>query len=240
MEVTIYANEAIEWQRKRLPFIVAGLHALGIKARWTSDRIRQDDNPAILFGTTLWRGIEAAPGDWLLVDRASYGDPDYVQLVWNGHGRRGDHCVPEFYDGSRWEANPQPILPERPPGECRVLCGQTESYSPDWPCIEDWYASVQATHFRPHPAGQSWGHLPLKSDLENSTAIILNSSLGVSCVLGGFDTEVHDYGAMSYGIWEQYGNDRQAWAAWLAWTQWRWDEIRDGHAIAHLFDRVAA
>jgi hypothetical protein len=243
LAITIHAEDGIEWHRKRMPFFVAGLHKIKINARFTNQRTRQDEGPAILFGTSLWREIESAPGDWMLVDRASYGNPEYVQLAWNGHGRRGDHCVPEHHDGSRWEADPQPLLPMREPGECRVICGQTETYSPHWPSIEAWYARMAAggaTHFRPHPAGATWGRLPTKRDFNDSTAIVLNSSIGVQCVFDGIDTEVHDEGAMSYGLWERYGNDRQAWAAWLAWTQWRWDEIRDGEPIRHLFDRAFA
>jgi hypothetical protein len=238
MEVTIYAEDGIHWHRWRLPAFLSGLREIGIRAKVTSQRTRQDGNPAILFGTTLWRDIEAAPGDWLLVDRASYGDPDYVQLVWNGHGRRGDHCVPALYDASRWEANPLPLLPEKPAGEYRVICGQTEPYCPQWPTMEAWYETLDATHFRPHPAGQAW-KLPIKRDLVNSTAITLNSSIAVPCVIGGIFTEVHDEGGMAHGIWERWGNDRAAWAHWLAWTQWRWDEIAAGEPIRHLFDRVA-
>jgi len=29
--------------------------------------------------------------------------------------------------------------------------------------------------------------------------------------------------------------DRGDWLRWLAWTQWRWDEIRQGEPIRHLF-----
>jgi len=240
--VTLHYSPTVEWQRLRMVDFCSGLAALGISVEVTSSRERISDRPAILFGTTFWRAIESVPGDWLLVDRASYGDPDYVQLVWNGHGRRGDHCVPWDYDNSRWDANPQPFLPERKASDCtaRVICAQTEPYCPQWPSIYAWYDSVKnATHYRPHPAEhQSMARLPIRTDFADAEAIVLNSSIGVPCVFDGVPLDVRDpHGAMCGNVWSDYGNDRTAWAHWLAWTQWRWDEIRSGNPISHLFDR---
>lgn len=231
--VLIHYEPAVEWQAKRVKDFSEGLKALGIEHGVTSSRVRESD-VAIIFGTTFWKSIEGDGGQWLLVDRASVGDPDFVQLVWNGHGLRGDHKVPEFRDQHR--RIDRPLLAEKPPGDFRVICGQCESFSPRWPNIEDWYRSADGTHFRPHPKADPWLELPLKRDFENATAVILNSSVGIDCVFNGVQVEVHDEGAMCWNLWREYGNDRIAWAEWLAWTQWRWDEIREGFPIRHLFD----
>ena len=67
-------------------------------------------------GLSFRRAIEA-DGPFLLVDRCSFGDPSrWVSLVLGGHGRRGDHRVPEVRDGSRWERHAVGVLPWRPPG----------------------------------------------------------------------------------------------------------------------------
>lgn len=186
---------------------------------------------SILFGTTFWRAIEGDGGDWLLVDRASVGDPDYVQLVWNGHGRRGDHRVPPWADESRWLALGVELWPQVYDYEKVVLCGQTEPYSPNWDRIEDWYATVtEATHFRPHPAGGNPTGLPEWRQWHSAKFHVLNSSVGVEAVIRGRHVEIHDEGSMAWGV-----EDREDWAHWLAWTQWHWDEIREGRPIEHLF-----
>lgn len=228
--VTVHFEPGVAWQAARVHDFSAGLRALGVEHGITSSRTRINDAPAILFGTTFWKQIEQAPGDWLLIDRASIGDPDYVSLVWNGHGRRGDHRVPENIDEGRWEALGVELWPQVLDGEAVVLCGQTESYTPDWPNIEDWYATVPATHFRPHPAGSNPTGLPIHRDWFNAQFHVLNSSVGVEAVIRGRIVTVHDEGCMAYGV-----QDRETWAHWLAWTQWSWDEIRRGAQIEHLF-----
>src|SRR5690606_30708483 len=102
MSVAIHFEPRVPWQAKRVNDFSAGLDGLGIEHETTTTRSRVAD-VSILFGTTFWRDIENDDGEWLLVDRASIGDPDYVQLVWNGHGQRGDHRVPPWADEGRWE-----------------------------------------------------------------------------------------------------------------------------------------
>jgi len=227
----IHCEPGVAWQARRVKDFSSGLTALGIEHTTTSNRRRISDGPAILFGTTFWKDIENSPGDWLLVDRASIGDPDYVSLVWNGHGRRGDHRVPEYADESRWEALGAELWPQAWGGQAVVICGQTATYSPDWDSLEDWYASIKgATHFRRHPAGTNPTGLPEKSDWFDAQFHVLNSSVGVDAVIKGRQVTIHDEGCMAYG-----SEDRESWAHWLAWTQWRWDEIRGGRAIEHIF-----
>lgn len=229
MSVAIHFEPRVPWQAKRVNDFSAGLAALGIDHETTTTRSRVAD-VSILFGTTFWRDIENDDGEWLLVDRASIGDPDYVQLVWNGHGQRGDHRVPPWADEGRWEDLGIELWPLLLGYSDVVICGQTEPYSPHWDRIEDWYASItDATHFRKHPAGGNPTGLPEKRGWTDAKFHVLNSSVGVEAVIRGRLVEIHDEGCMAYGI-----EDREEWAHWLAWTIWRWDEIRAGQ-IGHHF-----
>jgi len=217
-----------------------GLKSLGISSLLTSHPARLDEGFPILLGTSLWRGIEAT-GEYLLVDRCSVGDTNqWVSLVWNGHGRRGDHRVPPWSDDARWQAMGIELWPQQLNFSSVVLCGQTEPYSPHWRTIEDWYAYVLGnklapTHFRPHPAGHNPTGLPEKRTMEDSAFYVLNSSFGVQCLIEGRPTEVHDEGAMAYGV---DADSRESWAHWLAWTQWHHEEIEAGEPIAHLFEAL--
>jgi hypothetical protein len=234
VRVTVHYNPGAEWQAKRISYFVDGLKNLGFDVEATQSQRRINGGPVVLFGTSAFRRIEAEPGDWLLVDRASIGDPEYVSLVWNGHGRRGDHMVPSWHDESRWEDLGVELWPQVWDGDDVVICGQTEPYSPNWNSMMDWYASIpDATHFRPHPAGDNPTGLPVKTGWENGRFHVLNSSVGVEALIKGRIVTVHDEGAMSYGV-----EDREQWAHWLAWTQWHWDEIREGDPIGHLFGRL--
>lgn len=181
----------------------------------------------VLLGTTCWKGIETT-GDFLLIDRCSFGDTNkFVSLVWNGHGRRGDHRVPKDY-GDRWER----IGPELKPwktGSRTVLCGQIDTWSPRYARPEDWYATVEATHFRPHPAGYSTAPYPIVRDFKDcELAITLNSSVGVQAVLDGIPTSAMDEGSMAWDVGNAERTEREPWCQWLAWTQWSDDEIREG------------
>lgn len=232
--VVIHAHPGIRWQREKLGRMVAGLEALGVPYSIATDRVRRDGELPILFGTTHWRSLEV--GDFLLVDRCSFGDTErFVSLVRNGHGRRGDHRVPANPCPSRWERHGVPVQPWRT-GRQTILCGQHESYSPRWPDLKAWYAAVrgECTHFRAHPAADNPTGLPATREWSQAgRAITLNSSVGVSAILAGVPTRTDDEGAMAWPGFE-YGADREPWLHWLAWTQWTWDEIAEGHPWAHL------
>ena len=238
MSIAIHYEPNIEWHAKRVHQFSTGLNTLGLEHEITSSRQRVAEH-SILFGTTLWRGIEEER-DFLLVDRASIGDPDYVSLVWNNHGRRGDHCVPDQVDSSRWNALGVELQPRVAPFERTVICGQTEPYSPHFKSMSEWYDTITpgywrglgATHFRPHPQGDNPTFLPTYRGWE-ANFHVLNSSVGVEAAIRGLPLMVHDEGCMAHGI-----KDRQEWANWLAWTQWRWDEIESGLPIKHLFEEL--
>lgn len=241
--VVLHAEPRIPWQKKRGAFFVEGFRKRGIPCEVTDSRTRIDERPAVLLGTTCWRAVEST-GNFLLVDRCSFGDTDvFVSLVWNGHGRRGDHRIPENYNGERWERYGVPVLPWRG-GSRTVLCGQTETYSPHWQSLESWYGSLAysrraPSHFRPHPAGTNPTPLPVAMDFDDAIAVTLNSSIGVQCVLNGVPTVTMDEGSMA---WDVTGHslddirtpDRLLWCNWLAWTQWTDDEIREGVPWTYL------
>ena len=232
--VAIHYNPNIDWQGARARDFSSGLKALGIPHDTTESRNKVSD-VSILFGTTYWRGVEEEPG-YLLVDRASVGDPEYVQLVWDGHGKRGDHKAPDNVGDDRWRALNLPYPPDPVNGYLdTVICGQTETYSPNWASLEDWYDSIpDATHFRPHPKGNNPTGLPAKRGaLGLDKYHVLNSSIAVEAILSGLHVQIHDAGSLAYGIGE-----RASWAHWLAYTQWSWQEIAEGEPIRHLFEDI--
>jgi hypothetical protein len=234
--VVIHANAQVPWQEKRGNYFAEGFKKVGICCRFTKSRIREGGELPVLLGTTFWRGVEDDGGEYLLVDRCSFGDTEtFVSLVWNGHGRRGDHKIPENVNGDRWGKYGTPMRPWQKNGKRRVLCGQTESYGPV--SLEEWYRRTVpfATHFRTHPAGHNPTSLPPAFDFRGAgLAITLNSSVGVQAVLDGIPTVAMDEGSMA---WEMSSHDcnepqvthaRTPWVHRLAWTQWTDDEIREG------------
>ena len=247
MGILIHADQKIAWQ---VPFAIKmkqGLKQIGIPSEFSTSRYRESDI-AILCGTTLWRQIEA-DGRYLLVDRCSFGDTNqWVSLVWDGHGRRGDHCVPED-KGTRWKSTGVRIKRWKKTGSRIVLCGQTKTYSPHYDRLEDWYNKVVvfSTHFRKHPSGTNPTTRPPVKDWEDcGMAITLNSSVAVDAVLNGIPTVTMDEAAMAWDItshapnevYQPHTPDRRSWVRWLAWTQWHHDEIQAGEPIRHLFEAI--
>ena len=238
MKFVIHCEPRIPWQPKRAAYFAEGFKRKGIDFEVTDSRTRIDDCPAVLLGTSCWRSVEAS-GKYLLVDRCSFGDTErFVSLVWNGHGRRGDHRVPPNYNGERWERYGVPLMPWRA-GTQRILCGQTETYSKRFSTLDSWYGSVKATHFRLHLAGTNLIGLPVCMKFDDAVAITLNSSIGVQCVLNGIPTVTMDEGAMAWDVTSHTEDvvrmpDRRDWCSWLAWTQWTDDEIREGAPWAYL------
>lgn len=237
----IHCQPRIAWQKPFAEKMREGLAKIGIVAQVSDSRVRLEAGFPILLGTTLWRSIEQT-GDFLLVDRCSFGDTNrYVSLVWNRHGRRGDHRLPDRITADRWEKHGIALQPYQI-GSRVILCGQTESYSPHWESLNDWYRSVKATHFRKHPAGDNPTGLPEESGFTDCrVAVTLNSSIAVQTVMQGVPTVTMDEASMA---WDVTGHspedirmpDRRPWCHALAWTQWSHDEIREGRPIAHLFD----
>lgn len=249
MGILIHADEKIRWQMPFAQKMQQGLKQIGIHSEISQSRYRES-GIAILCGTTLWQQIEK-DGRYLLVDRCSFGDTDqWVSLVWDGHGRRGDHCVPED-TGDRWKSTGIRIKKWKKTGKRVVLCGQTKPYSPNYASLEEWYGTVfsmtgrrPVTHFRKHPAGANPTPRPLAKDWQGcGLAITLNSSIAIDAVLNGIPAVTMDEAAMA---WDVTGHspdkvktpDRRSWIRWLAWTQWHHDEIQAGEPIRHLFEAM--
>jgi len=242
--VTIHANPDVPWQRVRGNYFAAGLRAVGIEHRFSRSQVRDGNGLPLLLGTTFWRTIESDGGDFILVDRCSFGDTEkFVSLVYNGHGMRGKHYTPEHIDGARWQRYGQPLKPWRRSGRRVVLCGQVDTYSPHFPSMDHWYNQVRAaaTHFRVHPAGHNPTQLPEAYDWRDvKQALTLNSSVGVQTVLDGIPTLTMDEGAMAWAVSshtleaELWTGDRMPWCHWLAWTQWTDDEVNEGVPWAYL------
>lgn len=241
--VVIHAHPDIPWHRRFAEAAAAGFRACGVSIQVTASRERGDAGLPLLLGTTFWRGIEAT-GPYLLVDRCSYGDPGtFVSLVRDGHGRRGDHRVPAHSDASRWEEHGVRVHPWRPRGDRVVLCGQTETYSPRYRRLAEWYAvaAPACTHFRRHPAGPpdapadtAAAALPAADSWDDCGRVVtLNSSVAIDAVLSGIPTVTMDEAAMAWEVTshapaESMMPDRDGWLHWLAWTQWTYEEIREG------------
>lgn len=234
MKAVIHCNPNIPWQPIRAAYFAEGFRAAGIDYEITADRFRHDDGFPVLLGTSMWRCIERDGGEFLLVDRCSFGDTErFVSLVWNGHGKRGDHRIPQNYDASRWERYGVPLGGWSKGYDRVVLCGQVETYSPHFESVDAWYSTVTATHFRPHPASQNFSQLPTAYDLDNALAVTLNSSVAVKAVMQGVPTVAMDEGSMAWDVTGHSPNefrtpDREAWCHWIAQTQFTDEEIRQG------------
>lgn len=249
--VVIHARPDISWHQRFAEAATAGLRACGVPFRVTGSSERDDSGLPLLLGTTFWRSIEAE-GPYLLVDRCSYGDPGtFVSLVRDGHGRRGDHRTPSQPDASRWNRHGLQVLPWISLGSRVVLCGQTETYSPHYRRIADWYDAVAGacTHFRPHPASRPGAYLTTSAASLTvvdswdacGKALTLNSSVAIDAVLAGIPTVTMDEAAMAWQVTshcpaDTVTPDRDEWLHWLAWTQWTYDEIREGVPWPRLLD----
>lgn len=209
-KLVIHHCSDILWHRDRVGLFAEGLMRLGITVELTESRTRISGGPAVLFGTTLFKEIEASPGDWLLVDRACWGDPDCVRLGWNGHGLDADYKVP---DPIRDRHIPEVKKHQR--GNQIILFGDYDSI-PDY----------RATHYIPHPAnGTNPTGLPIGDVAQCRYAVVGKSTVAVELMLKGVEVKITDPSNMANRSLEYIAN-----------TQWSWDEIQQGKPIRHLFD----
>lgn len=240
MNINLHSYAAIPWHSRRAHAFEQGLKKLGFSVTRTSSRQRINSDPCVLFGTSLWQDIEADRGDWLLVDRASFDNPNSVQLVWNGRLRHGNHMVPADY---RDRPRAIPEIEEPRIGKKRILCGQ---FSSNGAAIDlyAWYkeTKVLCSHFKPHPAmstPQSLG-LPVVDNFDDCyIAHTLNSSVAVELLIKGVAVVVDDPSGMAYD-YSAGKLSAEEMLKWIAWTQFTWQEIEQGEQIAHLFDWLRA
>ena len=214
MKVTIHHTPSIEWHRERVGSFVLGLREIGIDAITTTRQHRISDAPAVLFGTTNFKAVEAAHGNWLLVDRACWGDPDFVRLGWNGHGALADYRIPRDCH-TRWI----PVFNQSAPGDRVIVCSDYQNVPP--------YGD-DATHFKPHPADETWNPTDLptvRNFIDCKRAIVGKSSVAVELMLRGIPIQITDRRSMANLPLDE-----------IAWTQWGWHEIAAGKPIGHLFE----
>ena|GEM_PF-3266252 len=207
--ITVHFEPGVDWQRLRVVQMQRGLERLGFEVTLTQSRKRLNANPAVLFGTTFWKDVES--GDWLLVDRACWGDPEYVRLGWNGHGTDADYRWPKNLT-PRWI----PTREQQAPGQKVIVCGDYGSCPPH----------EGATHFKPHPADPTnYPGLPIVDSFEDCKyAICGRSTVAVHLKLLGIWVHLTDHRNMAHMALDQ-----------IAWTQWSWDEIEQGET-GHLFE----
>lgn len=220
MRITIHHNPAIPWHTKRLNQFSRGLKVLGFDPISTTSRKRVSDDPAILFGTSGFKEVESAEGDWLLVDRACFLDPYYVRLGWNGRGMEADYKIPEDHTSERFESLGIKT-PVKESGDRIILCG-------DYDAIPKPPQGVIPTHFKPHPApgAAMRDDLPIVENFEDAKVVICGrSTVAFDALMDGRWIHVTDPNSMAKMMVTE-----------LAYTQWSWDEIQSGEPIRHLFE----
>lgn len=206
------------------------------------------------------------PGQNLVIERGFIHRDRYFMVGWGGLNGRADFKNVQCR-GDRFRKLGVPVAAWRTSGEHVVLCGQIpwdaavqDSNHVQW-CQETALQISRLTSrpiiFRPHPLqpeAVDMSTAPVKrstkatllEDLVNAWAVVTyNSNAGVESALEGIPAFVADRGAMGYSILNHDLTkietpamaDRQSWLANLAYTQWTLDEIADGLAIHHLFEK---
>ena len=230
--VLIHAEPAIRWHLPWAQAFIAGLRRMGVEASTTTSRHRESD-VAVLLGTTYWKALEDDGGQFLLVDRCQYGDPEkWVTLGWNRRGRAAEFHAKTT--AKRWRQHSVELKPWQT-GRDVVLCGEM----PEPPDLLQ--VAKACTHYRGHPARpQNDTPLPTKRGWDNvGQAVTWRSSVAVQAVMDGIPTVTLNQRNMawdvsSHAVGEHWTGDRTKWCHWLAWCQWSFDEIKEG--IPHLWD----
>ncbi len=210
--------------------------------------------------------LRSGPGQNLVIERGFIHRDRYYMVGWGGLNGRADFKNVQCR-GDRFRKLGVPVAAWRTSGEHVVLCGQIpwdaavqDSNHVRW-CQETALQISRLTSrpivFRPHPlqpAAVDMSMAPVKQstkptlleDLANAWAVVTyNSNAGVESALEGIPAFVADRGAMGYSILNHdltkietpAMDDRNPWLANLAYTQWTLDEIADGLAIHHLFEK---
>ena len=211
--ITIHSNPGIKWHRERAEWFKGGLERLGFTVSMTQSTTRINHHPAVLFGTSGFKAVEADRGHWLLVDRACWGDPGYVRLGWDARGIEANYCVPDYFaDRPRWI----PAIKKHNPGKKVILCGDYD----DTPVV-----TPEITHFKPHPHAPVNTTLPLVDNFDDcKLAVVGNSTVAFDCIFAGIPVDIRSKASIARMPLE-----------FLSWTQWAWSEIADGEAIRHIF-----
>jgi hypothetical protein len=265
--VHIYAQPTVAWQVRYANALRKAFTAFGygVAVRTSARGGISGDALPVVLGPNYWQAIQADCArlgvNYVMVNRAFWGDPDFVSIGWNGFNGHADF-VTDHADGSRWERiKPRDIAPLRPidPNGRGMVFAQFHAHSTTYPSADAWahealnnvrvYWPHMHVEVRPHPAQARV--CPLAQDLRViSLAVTLNSTVAVECLIDGVVTVAVDRGspvygcvphsviaATSYGFTDLVTDARRNCLHRLAWSQWSIDEIPEGQFWRQLSQR---
>ncbi len=205
-------------------------------------------------------------GRHLVVERGFIHRDRYFMVGWGGLNGRADFCNANCH-GDRFRQLAIRVAPWRTTGKNIVLCGQIPwDAAVQHTDHNAWCRNTAAglaklsnrpIIFRPHPLqpdAVDMTSIPvvisqnatLEGDLEDAWAVVtFNSNAGVEATLAGVPAFAADIGAMGYAILNKDFKhiespampDRKQWLFNLAYAQWTLDEIADGKALVHLWEK---
>jgi|GEM_PF-1228501 len=205
-------------------------------------------------------------GRHLVIERGFLNRDRYFMVGWGGLNGRADFCNARS-PGDRFRKLDINVSPWRSAGNHIVLCGQIpwdaavqHTNHIDW-CRDTASHLMRLCNrpivFRPHPMQPDaidMTSIPVKisknsdlqADLVDAWAVVtFNSNAGVEATLAGIPTFASDVGAMGFSILNKdLANidkpampDRKQWLFNIAYTQWTLDELAEGKALVHLWEK---
>jgi len=258
--VNVYANPAIAWQLR-----VANELRKGLEANKLRVQVRSKCPPQlstlehhIVLGPNLWVRVQQQCKErginYLMVNRAFWGDPHNVAIGWNGMNGHADFLNEQMNAERYWSTclvHPRPLKPIDPDGHALIL-GQYNLHTHAYPSLDAWQQAAERevnavyprmrVKVRPHPAVSAGG--PLWGALAGVTlAVTLNSTAVVECLLAGVQCVAQDDGNVAR-CWvadrvhqtrtPMLDSDRMRLLGQLAWAQWAIAELGTGQFWKHL------
>lgn len=261
--VVLHSEPALRWQKLYQSYLADGLEAQGHIAKITHDRhnaVAQGDEVPLLLGCNCFGDVQtkyASEGrNYLMVNRAFWGDPTSVSIGWNGFNGNAEYCIPA--DAPRKAVPAHRPLRTVDGGHFAVIMGQLHRHTLNYASLNAWYSSAvkdiaaaypgMPIHFRPHPANPNagWASLycdnrPLDYVLEDAALVAtLNSTVAVDALLAGVPTAAYDPGspahpysrlqgpaAAAVGL-RMHAHRMDEWLQDLACAQWTTAEIQAG------------
>lgn len=261
MKFEIYRRTGVPWHDRYASYLRTGLVARGHEVKL----VGVDHDPVgipILLGPNYFRSVQSLCKleniNYLMVNRAFYGDPDAVSIGWNGFNGSADHMTDQVVSHrsrfERWGVQPKPV---KDPGDVHggVVFGQVHTHSP-WR-LSEWYDVARKRLdlrfpqvlplFRPHPSASQCapsGYVLSPSTMSMAAlatfaqfATLLNSTAVVECVLEGMWVDVWDDNSIAWLVPLATQAQRVNWLHKLAASQWWYDEILAGDWVGPLTDR---
>lgn len=263
--IHVYANPTVKWQIRYANALRAGALRFGyrVEVRSRHNARLSVDVLNIVLGPNYWHSVQQECRErslnYLMVNRAFWGDPDYVSIGWNGFNGHADF-VTEHADGSRWErTKPRDVAEQRKVdawGHAWVF-GQVSAHTTAWASVQAWQRHAAAeldrewpgmrVEHRLHPA-HGGNAQRLEDVVEHcDLAVTLNTTAVVACVIAGVPVVAQDVGNIAWAYypeqvaranWQPSDAERQLFLHRLAWSQWALAEIPEGQWLAHLTQRL--